>query len=120
MVDLLALLALLDGIHTGLGSSKKVRKKNDIKEAYRLARENRYEEALTILEQLNLRDEYTAVNLLGLMVKAICYAELKYTVSAKECVRIILDLPATLNPFYMYVRSNARKVAKQIEEEYDL
>lgn len=118
MVDL---LALLDGILTGLDSSKKVRKKNDIKEASRLARENRYEEALTILEQLNLRkDEYTAVNLLGYMVKAICYAELKYTVSAKECVRIILDMPATFNPFYMYARSNAKKLAKQIEEEYDL
>lgn len=120
MAFMTIMTTLLEGISSGLESSRNVRKKNDIKEAHRLASENRFEEALTILENVNPRMMNIPMNIMGYLVKAICYAELNYSISARECLQIILNMPRALNPFYMYVRSDAQKMAQQIKNEYNL
>lgn len=94
-------------------------RKDKVMEAQRLAKEQMYQDALDILENADLSpNNKTAVNLLGYMVKAICYAALGYKQSARNSVNVILNMDRlSLSINYQIVLSDAKKLAKEIEEK---
>lgn len=107
------------GVRIGLDYIVNSDRKDKVMEAQRLAKEHMYQDALDILENVDLSpSNKTAVNLLGFMVKAICYAALGYKQSARNSVNVILNMDRlSLSPNYQMVLSDAKKLAKEIEEE---
>ena len=93
-----------------------------IKEAIVLMKEEMYEEALEILEDLqHSPSEKSAQCMVIYLSKAVCYTELDYKRSALNCINIILDCDRlSLNPFYQYTLSDIKVKAKEIKEQYKL
>ena len=111
-----------EGTQTGFDIQNIFDRKSRIKRAHTLATEHRYQEAIDLLEHVNLSSYDTSVvNILGYLVKAICHAELEQKSQAKSCLNIILNMSRmSLNPFYHMTLSRAKEEAKKIINEYNI
>lgn len=93
-----------------------------IKEAHEICLQGRVQEALDILENLNMTDnENSVAAITGFLLKAICYAELGYTSSAQNSINVVLGKSRmSINPLYQYTLNDCKDMAKQIVREYNL
>lgn len=108
------------GLIKGIEIKEKFNRKDKLNEAHQLACQHQYERALEILENLQLSSsEKTVANLTGYLLKAICYAELKYDQSAQNSIRVILEMSRiSINPFYVYSLPDIKQEARNIATEY--
>ena len=90
--------------------------------AHELAKNNRFEEALKILEnQKHSPGEKSVACMTIYLLKAVCYAELGYRRSAVNCVNVVLSAGrGSINLVYQYAYSDLKKMAEEIEKEYSL
>lgn len=112
----------LRGVRTGLKIIDNFDRNDKLRQARDLALEHRYQDALNLLENVRLSDSEKSVsNLLGFLIKAVCYAEMGYMDSAKNSINVILNMDRlSINPFYQYALSDIKKGAREIKEEYGL
>lgn len=112
----------LSGFLKGLKIKGDFDRKDNIKEAHRLASQHQFQAALNILENINLSSGETSVaNMTGYLLKAICYAELDYKQSARNSINVLLNMDRwSLNPFYHYMLSDVKNEARKIIAEYNL
>lgn len=97
-------------------------RRDNVKEAHELAKNNRFEEALKILEnQKHSPGEKSVACMTIYLLKAVCYAELGYRRSAVNCVNVVLSAGrGSINLVYQYAYSDLKKMAEEIEKEYSL
>lgn len=112
----------LKSFFKGLEIIGNFKRRDNVKEAYKLAQENRFEEALEILEeQRHSPGEKSVASMTIYLLKAACYAELGYNQSASNCVNVVLSSDrGSLNMVYQYAYSDLKRMAREIKQEYNL
>lgn len=110
------------GVLKGLEIRVNLDRNDSLKKAHQLVVDHQPKDALEILENIRLSpSEKSSANLTGYLLKALCYAELGYSQSSVNCIKTIMNMTRfSLNPFYQYVLSDVKKMAREIAEEYNL
>ena len=119
------IIELLGGFVAGLKVTDSLKKTKIVRDAYELAKQSRFNDALNFMGEINVSPEdKKAVTVVAYYLKACCYIELEEKGAALHCINVLKEMklskPSWIAPSYNKALKEVKPEIEKLINDYDL